>query len=437
MLALRLDPRLLARLAPRFRVLAVTGTNGKTTTTRLACAAIRETGQVVVTNRSGANLAAGLATTLLSVPNRVLFRGESRPTAVLEVDEAAYARVAKDLAPAATVVTNLFRDQLDRYGELEKTRSLLGTGLASGGGIAVLNADDALVATLSADIPNPVLYYGFSPDLMDPDRLPSDGDAAYCRRCGTHYTYEGVVFGHFGAYRCGGCGFRRPEPDVRAAALRRPGEREWQRTEEDLPEGGFLTLEASGRHAAAAVPFAGDYNLYNVLAAGALLHAAGFDLERAGRAFADADTGFGRMERIPAGDRTLRILLVKNPAGLTQAMDHVSRADDAGGALFLLNDNAADGRDVSWIWDADLEDRPLPGTVGVSGLRAEDMALRLRYAGIPEERIRTGADPVALLHALLEDCPPGSTLYILPTYTAMLSLRARLRKEYPLPDFWE
>ena len=425
--ALRIGPGLLRSLSTGVPVIVVTGTNGKTTTTRMLCAILRGRGWAVVTNRSGANLATGLATTLIE--NRARLR-RPRTVAVLEIDEAAFRRVAEGLDPKVAVVTNLFRDQLDRYGELATTLRFLSEGLDFCSARIVLDADDSLCASLGRGRKGRTLYYGFDPAAMLPPDAVRGTEATHCLICGARYQYAGRTYGHLGDFVCPGCGYRRPASLVSCRSV----------LSED-PTGTRAVFTMGDEAIEAVVPIPGRYNVYNALAATAGAVAFGEPFADVLAHLPTADTGFGRMELIQAGDRRIRLVLVKNPAGFDQALEFLGAAKDVGAALFVLNDNIADGTDVSWIWDADVEQLvergQVPPLVGASGQRVHDMALRLVYAGIPTDRLRTGEDAYVMLRSCLEACPPDTCLYVLPTYTAMLALRARLCADYGLAGFWE
>lgn len=425
--ALRIDPKLLRSLSTGVPVLVVTGTNGKTTTTRMLCAILRGLGWAVVTNRSGANLKTGLATTLLE--NRKKLRAP-RTVAVLEIDEAAFRRVAAGLDPKVVVVTNLFRDQLDRFGELATTLRFLSEGLDACAARLVTDADDSLCASLGRGREARTLFYGFEPAAMLPPDAVRGTEATHCLFCGAHYVYRGRTYGHLGDFACPSCGYARPASALSCRGI--------------LSEDGTGTraLFVHGEEARETdIPVPGRYNVYNALAATATALAFGEDFAAVLSHLPSSDTGFGRMELIRAGDRSIRLILVKNPAGFDQAVEFLCAAKDVGAALFVLNDNIADGTDVSWIWDADIERLAergrVPPLVGASGKRVQDMALRLVYAGVPADRLRTGENAHALLKELLAACPPDTCLYVLPTYTAMLALRARLASDYGLAGFWE
>jgi UDP-N-acetylmuramyl tripeptide synthase len=416
----------------------VSATNGKTTTTAMAAAILEREGVRLVHNRAGANMAGGIASTLLDAAHgRGGIDGE---LGLFEVDELWLAQLAAQLHPRAIVLGNLFRDQLDRYGELETiadswahtVRDVLG-----GDARLVLNADDPVVADLGRERagaatdaaaavedeiggPGPV-YFGVNDDSLALPHMAHAADAKHCRNCGAPYLFEAVYLGHLGHYRCPSCGQMRPVPAVLATDVRLEGVRAARFTLR-IPEG----------KAEVALPLPGLYNVYNALAAAALAHALGVPLEGIVAGLESARAAFGRAESVTIGTpdhpRELRILLVKNPAGANEVLRTLALEPGEHDVLGVLNDNIADGRDVSWIWDADFE--LLAGRVRrvtCSGTRAAELAVRLKYAGVEPERIRVHPDLAAALSAAQADAPPGGApLYALPTYTAMLALRELL-----------
>ena len=437
-IALLLDPDLLRRLAHERRVILITGTNGKTTTARMLTGILRRSGWAVVDNPAGANLDSGLATALL---------GAARPEAgkpsfaVLEVDEAAFAQTAAQLAPEICIVTNIFRDQLDRYGERDLMRDMIAHGLAAAadarddrGTTFVLCADDPLCESLADPYDDSssvrIMFTGMDLADMRLDRGDAEmsDEAAHCPACGERYRYLSKAYGHLGNYVCPSCGRARACPAVRF------------RTVPADAGGGALFIRAGAADGEeltvpTEISILGIHNLYNAASAIAAATACGESFEQVCGSLSTVAPAFGRMERLSLGGRTVWMILVKNPAGMDRALEHVSAAPDAGAVFFLLNSGDADGRDTSWIWDARFEDRTLPDLVFVSGRRVWDMALRLRYAGFPAAGIRAGEDAGAQLVRALEALPPGRSLYLLPNYTAMLELRSGALRQYGVKVF--
>jgi len=420
-----------ARLA-RGSVL-VSATNGKTTTAAMAARIFERTGFTLVHNRAGANMAGGVAAALLAAarPHRQM-AGE---LGLFEIDELWLDAIASQLGPRAVLLGNLFRDQLDRYGELETIAARWAEGLRAER--LILNADDPVVADLGRERPD-TLYFGVDDDSLTLPGMAHAADAKHCRRCGAPYVFEAIYLGHLGHYRCASCGQQRPSPVVRATSVTLQGVRSAR-----------FTLHTPAGAAQVQLELPGLYNVYNALAAAALATALGAGLDSIVAGLAGTTAAFGRAEsvtlRVPAAEaaygvplrRELRILLIKNPAGANEVLRTLTLEPGEHDLLCVLNDNIADGRDVSWIWDADFE--LLAGRVrraSCSGTRAAELGVRLKYAGIDEDRIAVEPDLSLALQAAARDAPDGATLYALPTYTAMLSLRELLVARGEVDSAW-
>jgi UDP-N-acetylmuramyl tripeptide synthase len=410
---LALSPRALQRLAPRLDkgAVVVSATNGKTTTSAMLAACLEQAGERVVHNRAGSNMSWGVATALLDAgPGR----GQ---IGLFEVDEAWLPRVAAAVGPRLYLLANLFRDQLDRYGELELLADRWAALAREQEGRArfVLNADDPLVADLGRGREG-VVYFGLEDDSQALPELQHAADSKHCRNCGTAYAYEAIYLGHMGRYRCPGCGRERPRPDVVATRVELEGMRS-SRVELRTPSG-----PASLR-----LPLPGLYNVYNALAAVAAALELAVPLETVVVALERFGGAFGRVETIAVDGHDVSILLVKNPAGANEVLRTLLLEEGQLDLWMALNDGIADGRDVSWIWDADYE--LLAGRarrVTCSGTRAEEMALRLKYAGIDAE-IAVDRDLGRSLDAAVAGTNDGRLL-ALPTYTALLELRDLLAR---------
>ena len=413
-LMLRLSPGALGRMSRELEAgsVLVSATNGKTTTAAMIAAALGRDGRAVVHNRAGSNMSWGVATALLDAGRAPGQLG------LFEVDEAWLPRVASDVHPRLLLLSNLFRDQLDRYGELELLAdrwAQLVTELDGRAGF-VLNADDPLVADLGRERRG-VTYFGLEDDSQALPGLQHAADSKHCRNCGAAYAYEAVYLGHLGRYRCPNCGRERPRPQVAATHVELEG-MSGSRVEVRTPQG-ELTVR---------LPLPGLYNVYNAIAALAAALELGVPAATAGDALERFAGTFGRVETIPIDGRRLSILLVKNPAGANEVMRTLTLEDGELDLWLALNDGIADGRDVSWIWDADFE--VLAGRVRravCSGTRAEEMGLRLKYAGIGEEAIVVDRDRAGSLDSALRGAESES-VYALPTYTALLDLRNMLAR---------
>jgi UDP-N-acetylmuramyl tripeptide synthase len=451
----RFDPRLLDKLGARLErgSVLVSGTNGKTTTAALLRTVLEAAGLRVVSNRAGSNLDWGLASALLGASG--LGGQPEADIGVFEVDEGILPHLARRLEPRLVVVTNLFRDQLDRYGELEASASAVSGALASlpAAATAVLCADDPGVAVLGEGLRAATVFYGLDLDDAGHPGLPHAADARFCRRCGEPFDFSRVYVAHLGVYRCPRGHPARPPLDLAATAASFDG-LDGQRLELAGPLVPAATATAPASDAALGtapaveaatgserltieVALSGLYNTYNIAAAATaalVLGVASGTVASGMRRFRPA---FGRQERLEVDGRTVRLLLAKNPAGFNEVL-HASRLL-GGGRHFLLslNDRLADGRDVSWIWDVDFELLGDAESVVVSGDRALDLAVRLEYAGVPPERVSLRHDQPAAIDAALRSTPPGGELHVLPTYTAMLDIRAELASRGHARRFWE
>jgi len=430
LLASLIDPGALGKLSRQVPdgCVVVAGTNGKTTTTRMLATVLSQTSRAVVHNRTGSNLVRGITAALAeqaSLLGRV--RGD---IAVLEVDEAAFVAVVRQTSPRVVLLLNLFRDQLDRYGELDTVARAWRDGLRAlpSESRVVVNVDDPMLASLTDELGRRRLTFGLADGRLALERLPHAADASVCRRCDRPLTYKTVFLSHLGDYRCSHCGFQRPPLDVAARSVVFDG----------LEHVSFEVLAPDQPPWEVDVALPGVYNVYNALAAIAAARALGVPSELIRDGLAATRAAFGRLERVCYRDRWLVIVLVKNPSGLNEVVRMLGSAQAGAPVLILINDLDADGRDVSWLWDADLE--PLAradALVFTGGLRGPDMALRLKYAGLSEERLRLLGDLPDALEAFVNALAPGQTGYVLPTYTAMLALRRTLARRGVAPAFWQ
>jgi UDP-N-acetylmuramyl tripeptide synthase len=417
---MRLDPGAIGELSSRLSQgsVLVSATNGKTTTSALLAGILERAGVSLVNNQSGANMAGGIASTLLAAARpRGSIAGE---LGLFEVDELWLDSLAAELHPRAILLGNLFRDQLDRYGELETIADRWAAAVHTGparDSTLVLNADDPAIADLGRERDAPVLYFGVEDDSLALPGMAHAADAKHCRRCGAPYVFEAIYLGHLGHYHCPSCGQTRPAPTVTATRVTLQGVR-----------AASFTLQTPSGVAEVALALPGLYNVYNALAAAAMATSLEIGLPEIVAGLEATKAAFGRAETVHVGGREMQILLVKNPAGANEVLRTLALEPGEHDLLGVLNDKIADGRDVSWIWDADFE--LLAGRVRqatCSGSRAPELALRLKYAGIDPARIRVQADlPTALREAAADRSDPRTPLYALPTYTAMLALRELL-----------
>lgn len=489
--ARRVAPDVLHELAAQLPrgVVLVTGTNGKTTTARMLAAILKADGLRVLHNRAGANLITGLTAT--AVAGADLWGRPRAEIGLFETDEAHLPAAIRETQPRVVVILNLFRDQLDRYGEVDtiarKWRAALESLPTSS--TVVLNADDPAVAYLGASLHCQVLYYGLQDVRHGVGAVQHMADSQFCQRCGTAYVYDPVFYGHVGHYHCPNCGLTRPTPDVRLERLTLDG-----------IIGAQLVVNAPGSAFDLRLPLPGLYNALNAVAAAAATLALNVRSVTIRNALEGFTAAFGRIERIQIGDQAVLMTLIKNPVGASETvrmiigdrgsaragalqaqeseggdpvLEHrapgtghadrlpadeatferlptappMSRAAPAQPApsdqrplnlLILINDKTADGTDVSWLWDADFE--RLAGQVEqvvVGGTRAGDMAVRLKYAGVAPERITVEPELGSALDRVLALGDASEPLYLLPTYTAMLELREELVRRGVVKPFWE
>lgn len=417
-LALMICPEVLSLVAGRFKVISVTGTNGKTTSSRMLEAGLREAGCKVFSNRSGANLRSGITTEVI-LHTRLSGKAKTQ-WAILECDEAASAQVFREIQPRIILVTNLFRDQLDRYGEIQHARDCILAGLRSApDALVCLNADCPLTASMAGEIGNSVLYYGIDASAVENGASPVVlSDASHCLRCGEKYTYSYVTYAHLGGYRCPACGDRRRTADVAVKKIL-----------SQTRNGSRIALDLRGKGFYADLKLPTMYNIYNAAGAAAAMLSAGIGPELTVKAISGFTGAFGRMEEFALQQAAATMILVKNPTAFNQAIEYLRHVEGEFELVFGLNDYAADGRDVSWIWDADMERlcdmQQRVKRLVIFGSRYADMALRLKYAGFPEDKfvLIRGCDIKKVMKPVQDSqCP----VYILPTYTAMLKLRKEL-----------
>jgi lipid II isoglutaminyl synthase (glutamine-hydrolysing) len=420
----RLEPHAIAKLGSRLEhgSAVISATNGKTTTAAMAAAILEQTGETLVHNRAGANMTGGVAAALASAARRGGRELDGR-LGLFEVDEFWLGPVVAELGPRALLLGNLFRDQLDRYGELEIIAERWSAVVAEASRSAlVLNADDPLVADLGRHAEP--LYFGVDDDSLAIAELQHAADSKHCRRCGHPYAYEAIYLAHLGRYACPNCGARRPDPEVVARAVELRG----------IHSAAF-TLATPRGEARVELPLPGLYNVYNALGAAALCLTLGAPLDAVVAGLGAVAPAFGRAETLDVGGRALSILLVKNPAGANEVLRTLALEGARLDLFGVLNDNTADGRDISWVWDADWE--LLAGSVAhmtCSGTRAAELALRMKYAGVDAGRLTVVPGLEQGLDAAL--ARGGGPLYALPTYTALLELRDLLARRGQVEGHW-
>lgn len=432
--ALSFDKRILEVVSRGMEIIVVTGTNGKTTTCSMLRNALQESGIEPLSNVSGANLTSGITAEFAS--QATLTGKPKKKYAIVECDEAALKRVVPLIKPKVIVVTNLFRDQLDRYGEIMNTLKELRRGIRSvPKAMLCLNADCSLTASLAQGLPNPVYYYGISVPSPESE-TGAISDAKYCIKCGAEYEYDFHTYAHLGGFRCPKCGYKRISPDMEVSSIDKFSDKGTDiRISYHTPASENHPTEKKSEMLHIGLPAL--YNVYNAIAAIGAYDAAGWNKNDIIQSLANVNSSFGRMEKFTYNDTETQIILVKNPAGCNQIMSYLSSLKNDYVAVFCLNDKTADGHDISWIWDADYEkitQDPYCKQIFVSGTRANDMKVRLKYADAPDNDIILINDKNKLIKEATASQLP---VYFLPNYTSMLELRSVLSAATGRREFWK
>jgi lipid II isoglutaminyl synthase (glutamine-hydrolysing) len=424
-----LDHDILDKLAQRVPggCVVVAGTNGKTTTSRMLAEILEYAGLGVIHNRSGSNLVRGITA---AFTEHVDINGQPRgQVAVIETDEAAFPEVVRRTSPRLIMLLNLFRDQLDRYGELDTIakswQQTLNT--LSPTQTILFNADDPAFGAISEHSPARKQAFGFQDCQYTLDHLPHAADAAICRRCGANLIYDRLYLSHLGEYHCDNCGYRRPDLDYAARDIELLG-----------LESSTLTLVAGDESLPLEPKLPGLYNVYNIAAASAAALTLGMPGWVVQRSIGEFRAAFGRIERVELDDKSLVLVLIKNPTGFNEVLRTLAMSEMSDPVMIAINDLDADGRDVSWLWDVDTEQlADVPAPLYTAGIRSGDMAVRLKYAGIPTERISPLGSLDGAIDRFIDAIPAGGTGFVLPTYTAMLRLRELLHRRGKVQMFWE
>ncbi|SHH78087.1 UDP-N-acetylmuramyl tripeptide synthase [Clostridium intestinale DSM 6191] len=415
--SLKLNKRILKDIAKNYKVILVTGTNGKTTTTSMITNIIKNNGLSVVTNSTGANMLSGIVSCF--VENYKFISKELR-YAVIEVDEANVKFITEHISPDIITITNLFRDQLDRYGEVYTTLEKILEGIKKvPNSTLVLNGDESLLGRL--DLPNPKVYYGFNASVNDDNKIDINADAKFCKFCKAPYSYNFITYNHLGDYYCPECDFKREELKYSVDNIL-----------ELTADSSKITFNGNE----VVLTQSGVYNIYNGLCAYSIAKELDLTDEKIIESLGNQSSSFGRQETLTINNKEIKIILVKNPAGYNQAIDTLCLNKDEFSAAFLLNDNYADGRDVSWIWDVHFEKLNTLNLndIFISGIRMYDMALRLKIAGLNDEKFIVKEDYEGLTSSILAS--ESKNIYILATYTAMINYRKYLHSKGYIEKLW-
>lgn len=425
--ALKVKRNILTDLSKNVKVIIVTGTNGKTTSCRIIEEGLKTAGKTYFINKSGANLITGITASFIM--NSTITGKNKYEYAIVECDENAFREVSRYIRADAVLVTNVFRDQLDRYGEVTHTLNAIKESVKNLPNATIcLDADCSLTYSMSREIPNRIITFGVDVPFEKDAKAPEISDAKYCIFCKNEYSYTYHTYGHLGGFVCPSCGYSRPKADFAVTSV------------EELKQNHSIVVASfNGNKNIVKVNIGGAYNVYNAIGCAAALSAVGIDDKTIIKALETFNGAFGRMEQFTSGDNKINVILVKNPAGFSQTMSFLKSIDDDFTMILSLNDNAADGRDISWIWDVDFNnifEKSNVKDIYVTGKRCYDMAIRVKYEGVGDRKIKIieNEDYDKLVDIATSQ---GRDVYIVPTYTSMMTMRPTIAKRLGGKDFWE
>lgn len=425
--ALKVKRNILSDLSKNVKVIIVTGTNGKTTSCRIVEEGLKTAGKAYFINKSGANLITGITSSFIM--NSTITGKNKYEYAIVECDENAFREVSRYIRADVVLVTNVFRDQLDRYGEVTHTLNAIKESVKNlPDAVICLDADCSLTYSMSKEIPNKIITFGVNVPFDKNAKAPEISDAKYCIFCKNEYDYTYHTYGHLGGFFCKSCGYSRPEPDFAVTSV------------EELKQNHSIVVASfNGNVNLVKVNIGGAYNVYNAIGCAAALSAVGIDDNTIIKSLESFNGAFGRMEQFTSGDNKINVILVKNPAGFSQTMSFLKSINDDFTMILSLNDNAADGRDISWIWDVDFAgifEKSNVKEIYVTGKRCYDMAIRVKYEGVGNREIKVieNEDYDKLVDIATSQ---GRDVYIVPTYTSMMTMRPVIAKRLGGKDFWE
>jgi lipid II isoglutaminyl synthase (glutamine-hydrolysing) len=416
--ALKIDKNILETIAKNYEVILITGTNGKTTTTSMINNIFCKNGDNVITNSSGANMFSGITTCFID--NYKFIHAKDKKYAIIEIDEANVKYITEFISPKIICITNLFRDQLDRYGEVYTTLNKILEGVKkSPDSLLILNGDESLLGKL--DLPNKKVYYGFKCPIDNNTTIDVNADAKFCKFCKTNYKYNFITYNHLGDYYCEKCGYSRPKLDYYVNDIINQSESN-------------SAVKINNEEIFINQP--GTYNIYNALCAYTVSRELNINNNVIRDSLKNVESSFGRQETIKIDDKEVKIILVKNPAGYDQAINTITLDNRKINIAFMLNDNYADGRDVSWIWDVNFEKLTSLNIdkIMLSGIRLYDIGVRLKVAGFNNDEFYMCNNYEELLNEIIA-CNEN-TVYILATYTAMTSFRKFLHNKKYIKKLW-
>jgi lipid II isoglutaminyl synthase (glutamine-hydrolysing) len=416
--ALKLDKNILETISKDYKIIVVTGTNGKTTTTSMIYNILKENEKHVITNNTGANMLPGIISCFME--NFSFKKCSKTSYAVIECDEANLTLLTNYVTPEIITITNLFRDQLDRYGEVYTTLKKILKGIKKVPlSNLVLNADEPLLGDL--DVENRTIYYGFKCSLNNKKEVKINADSKFCKKCKHPYKYNFITYSHLGDFYCDNCGYKRPNLDYAIDEIK-----------ETSQNGSLVVINGEEYY----INQPGDYNIYNALCAYSVAKTCDVPSSVIYTSLKNQKSSFGRQEIIDVDGKEVKIILVKNPAGYDEAINSISLDNKSFDLAVLLNDNYADGRDVSWIWDVNFESLLSLNinNILISGIRLYDMAVRLKVAGLDENKFIL-CDNFKNLTEKIKQCSENR-VYILATYTSMIGFRKYLNSKGYIKKLW-
>ncbi|XOQ60358.1 MAG: Lipid II isoglutaminyl synthase (glutamine-hydrolyzing) subunit MurT [Clostridium sp.] len=416
--ALKLDKNILETISKDYKIIVVTGTNGKTTTTSMIYNILKENEKHVITNNTGANMLPGIISCFME--NFSFKKCSKTSYAVIECDEANLTLLTNYVTPEIITITNLFRDQLDRYGEVYTTLKKILKGIKKVPlSNLVLNADEPLLGDL--DVENRTIYYGFKCSLNNKKEVKINADSKFCKKCKHPYKYNFITYSHLGDFYCDNCGYKRPNLDYAIDEIK-----------ETSQNGSLVVINGEEYY----INQPGDYNIYNALCAYSVAKTCDVPSSVIYTSLKNQKSSFGRQEIIDVDGKEVKIILVKNPAGYDEAINSISLDNKSFDLAVLLNDNYADGRDVSWIWDVNFESLLSLNinNILISGIRLYDMAVRLKVAGLDENKFIL-CDDFKNLTEKIKQCSENR-VYILATYTSMIGFRKYLNSKGYIKKLW-
>ncbi len=431
MIARRIDPNVLKSVvgASKAKKIVITGSNGKTTTARMTATIADFGGQRVSHNRTGSNMLQGVTSVAVNFAD--VFGRLDSDVLLFEIDEGTIPLAVPEIQPDIVLITNIFRDQLDRYGELYSVAQALDKMLESlpESAIILLNGNDPQVANFGQNAKARRLFFGLESKEVGSPVPEQSADIIRCVRCQEDLLYEVAYMSHLGIYRCPNCGYTLPKLDFAATSIKLASDGEGPSQVTVRTPQGDVELE---------IPLPGLHNVYNATAALGAAMAAGFDIEKAPAAIASMRPAFGRLEKIQAGDRTIYLAFVKNPTSFNLVLRLIKQHPTQKHAMVVGSNTVVDGEDFAWLWDVDIED--VAGDivdVVCSGTKAEEFAMRLKYADVPLDKIQVIHEREAALDEALKNTGPGGTLYIMASYTPTNELRRIMQKRGWVRHFWE